>query len=94
MEENDGFDHPMDNLGDASVHTRSVLKPHGVWAIVSPFNFPMALAGGPSGAAIITGNTVVCKPSSDAPLLAMKLYEIYVEAGLPERRLQLRRGPG
>ncbi|MEP7379058.1 MAG: aldehyde dehydrogenase family protein [Chloroflexota bacterium] len=84
MEENNGFDHPMDNLGDAAVHTRSVLKPHGVWAIVSPFNFPMALAGGPSGAAIITGNTVVCKPSSDAPLLAMKLYEILVEAGLPK----------
>ncbi|MEA2676867.1 MAG: 1-pyrroline-5-carboxylate dehydrogenase, partial [Chloroflexota bacterium] len=61
MEENDGFDHPMDNLGDDAVHTRSLLKPHGVWAIVSPFNFPMALAGGPSGAAIITGNTVVCK---------------------------------
>ena len=35
MEENDGFDRPMDNLGDETVHTRSVLKPHGVWAIVS-----------------------------------------------------------
>jgi 1-pyrroline-5-carboxylate dehydrogenase len=94
MQEHDGFDHPMDNLGDASVHTRSVLKPHGVWAVVSPFNFPMALAGGPSGAAIITGNTVVCKPSSDAPLLAMKLYEIYVEAGLPKGVFNYVAGPG
>jgi 1-pyrroline-5-carboxylate dehydrogenase len=94
MEENDGFDHPMDNLGDAAVHTRSVLKPHGVWAIVSPFNFPMALAGGPSGAAIITGNTVVCKPSSDAPLLAMKLYEIFVDAGLPKGVFNYVAGPG
>jgi 1-pyrroline-5-carboxylate dehydrogenase len=94
MEENDGFDRPMDNLGDDAVHTRSVLKPHGVWAIVSPFNFPMALAGGPSGAAIITGNTVVCKPSSDAPLLAMKLYEIYVEAGLPNGVFNYVAGPG
>jgi 1-pyrroline-5-carboxylate dehydrogenase len=94
MEENDGFDHPMDNLGEASVHTRSVLKPHGVWAIVSPFNFPMALAGGPSGAAIITGNTVVCKPSSDAPLLAMKLYEILVDAGLPKGVFNYVAGPG
>src|SRR5450756_462843 len=46
---NDGFDHPMGNLGDTTVHTRSVLKPHGVWAIISPFNFPMALSGGPAG---------------------------------------------
>jgi 1-pyrroline-5-carboxylate dehydrogenase len=94
MEENDGFDHPMDNLGDATVHTRSVLKPHGVWAVVSPFNFPMALAGGPSIAAILTGNTVVCKPSSDAPLLAMKLYEILVEAGLPKGVFNIVTGPG
>jgi 1-pyrroline-5-carboxylate dehydrogenase len=94
MEENHGFDHPMDNLGDATVRTRSVLKPHGVWAVVSPFNFPMALAGGPSIAAILTGNTVVCKPSSDAPLLAMKLYEILVEAGVPKGVFNIVTGPG
>ena len=94
MENNEGFDKPMDNLGDDSVHTRSVLKPHGVWAVVSPFNFPMALAGGPSIAAILTGNTVVCKPSSDAPLLAMKLYEILVEAGVPNGVFNFVSGPG
>ncbi len=49
IERNNGFDRPMGNLGDAAVHTRSVLKPHGVWAVISPFNFPMALSGGPSG---------------------------------------------
>jgi len=94
MEDNEGFDKPMDNLGDDTVHTRSVLKPHGVWAVVSPFNFPMALAGGPSIAAIVTGNTVVCKPSSDAPLLAMKLYEILVEAGVPKGVFNFVAGPG
>ena len=41
---NDGFDHPMGNLGDATVHTRSVLKPYGVWGVISPFNFPFALS--------------------------------------------------
>ena len=45
MEQNRGFDRPMGNLGDPAVHTRSVLKPHGVWAVISPFNFPMALSG-------------------------------------------------
>ncbi len=44
MEDNDGYDHPMGNLGDATVHTRSILRPHGVFAVISPFNFPMALA--------------------------------------------------
>src|SRR3990170_1340001 len=59
MEDNDGYDHPMDNLGDKAVHTRSILRPHGVFAVVSPFNFPMALATGPSSAAMMAGNTVV-----------------------------------
>ena len=63
MEDNDGYDHPMGNLGDATVHTRSVLRPHGVFAVISPFNFPMALATGPTGAALIAGNTVVFKPA-------------------------------
>ncbi len=47
MVDNDGYDHPMGNLGDASVHTSSILRPHGVFAVISPFNFPMALACGP-----------------------------------------------
>ena len=33
MEDNEGYDHPMGNLGDASVHTRSILRPHGVFAV-------------------------------------------------------------
>src|SRR4029078_7520518 len=46
-EDNDFYDHPMDSLRDAAVHTRSILRPHGVFAVISPFNFPMALAAGP-----------------------------------------------
>ena len=83
MEQSNGFDRPMGNLGDASVHTRSVLKPHGVWAVISPFNFPMALSGGPSGGALVAGNTVVYKPSSDAPLTGVHLAQIFQDAGLP-----------
>lgn len=94
MDANDGFDHVMGNLGDETVHTRSMLKPHGVWAVISPFNFPFALTGGPSGGAIIAGNTVVCKPSSEAPLLAMKLYQILEEAGLPHGVFNYVAGPG
>ena len=46
MELNDGFDRPMGNLGDTTVHTRSVLKPHGVWAVISPFKGRTLTLGG------------------------------------------------
>jgi 1-pyrroline-5-carboxylate dehydrogenase len=94
LEANDGFDHAMGNLGDTTVHTRSVLKPHGVWAVISPFNFPMALSGGPSGGALVAGNAVVYKPSSDAPLCGVKLTEIADLAGLPHGVFNMVSGPG
>jgi len=91
---NDGFDRPMGNLGDPTVHTRSVLKPHGVWAIISPFNFPMALSGGPAGGALVAGNAVVYKPSSDAPLCGVKLTELADLAGLPRGVFNMVTGSG
>jgi 1-pyrroline-5-carboxylate dehydrogenase len=89
FEKADGFVKPMGSLSPRE-RTRSVLRPYGVFAVISPFNFPMALAGGPAGGAMIAGNTVVLKPSSDAPLLACKFGEILSEAGLPD----LVTGPG
>ena len=94
MEDNDGYDHPMDNLGDAAVHTRSLLRPHGVFAVISPFNFPMALAAGPTAAALMAGNTVVFKPSSAAPMSGVKLIEAYRDAGIPDGVVNLVMGPG
>ncbi|HSL34372.1 MAG TPA: aldehyde dehydrogenase family protein [Candidatus Limnocylindrales bacterium] len=94
MEDNDGYDHPMDNLGDSAVHTRSILRPHGVFAVISPFNFPMALCAGPTAAALIAGNTVVFKPSSAAPISGVKLVEAYRDAGLPDGVINLVMGPG
>jgi 1-pyrroline-5-carboxylate dehydrogenase len=94
MVDNDGYDHPMGNLGDVAVHTRSILRPHGVFAVISPFNFPMALAAGPTGAALLAGNTVVFKPSSASPLSAVKLIEAYVDAGVPAGAINLVMGQG
>ena len=94
MIDNDGYDHPMGNLGDASVHTSSILRPHGVFAVISPFNFPMALACGPAGAALLGGNTVVLKPSTTSPLSAVKLIEAYIDAGVPKGAINLVMGPG
>ncbi len=62
----------------------SVLKPYGVWVVISPFNFPFALAGGPSGAALVTGNCVVFKPASDTPWTGRLLTEAFRDAGIPD----------
>jgi 1-pyrroline-5-carboxylate dehydrogenase len=93
MERNDGFVKPMGSLSPEE-HTRSILKPHGVWGVISPFNFPMALAGGPAAGALIAGNTVVMKPSSDAPLLAYKFVQVLREVGVPAGVANLVTGPG
>ena len=93
FEKADGFVKPMGSLSEAE-KTRSVLRPYGVFAVISPFNFPMALAGGPAGGAIIAGNTVVLKPSSDAPLLGWKFGEVLREAGLPAGVFNLVTGSG
>ncbi len=94
MEENNGYDHPMGNLGDAAVHTRTILRPHGVFGVISPFNFPMALASGPIAGALIAGNTVVFKPASVTSWSAVVLTQAYVDAGVPAGVLNLVMGPG
>jgi 1-pyrroline-5-carboxylate dehydrogenase len=82
VEKHDGFATKLGVLG-AGEENYSVLRPYGVWAVISPFNFPLALAAGPSGGALVAGNTVVFKPASATPLLGFKLYEIMMEAGVP-----------
>ncbi|HXG26956.1 MAG TPA: aldehyde dehydrogenase family protein [Candidatus Binatia bacterium] len=93
-EDNSFFDHPMDNLGDSTVHTRSILRPHGVFAVISPFNFPMALAAGPVGAALLAGNTVVYKPASATPYSGVNLVHALEDAGVPAGVINLVMGPG
>jgi len=93
-EDNAFYDHEMDNLGDAAVHTRSILRPHGVFAVISPFNFPMALAVGPTSAAMMAGNTVVFKPASASAMTAIAILEAYRDAGVPDGVFNLVMGPG
>ena len=93
-EDNSFYDHPMDNLGDAAVHTRSILRPHGVFAVISPFNFPMALAVGPTCAAMMAGNTVILKPASASAMTAIAILEAYRDAGVPDGVFNLVMGPG
>jgi len=93
MEKNEGYIKQMFSAyPDEKCH--SVLKPYGVFAVIAPFNFPLAITTGMCSAAMITGNTVVLKPSSDTPLVAYKLCEILELAGLPVGVINLITGPG
>ena len=70
-------------------------KPKGVIAIVSPFNFPLAIGAFWNAApAIVEGNTVVLKPSEDAPMSTQIAVEIYHEAGIPKGVINLVHGDG
>ena len=96
MEKNGGFIVEMGRdplVGYTSTNT-SVLRPYGVWLVISPFNFPGALTGGPSGAALVTGNTIVMKPATDTPWVARLLAECFRDAGLPDGVFNYVTGPG
>ncbi len=57
--------------------------PLGVGAVIPPWNFPFAIMAGMTAAAIVTGNTVILKPSSDAPTIAANFFDVLEEAGIP-----------
>jgi 1-pyrroline-5-carboxylate dehydrogenase len=96
MEKNNGFISEMgqDPIPGVVSRNTSALRPYGVWLVVSPFNFPTALTGGPVGAALVTGNTVVAKPSSDVPWSVRLLADCFRDAGLPDGVFNLVTGPG
>ena len=85
FERNSGYARALadDPLTDYRSHNRSVLKPHGVWAVIAPFNFPLALLGGPTAAALVTGNTVVAKGATDTPWAGRLLADCIRDAGVP-----------
>jgi 1-pyrroline-5-carboxylate dehydrogenase len=72
----------------------SVMRPYGVWAVVCPFNFPLAISAGMLTGAIITGNTVVVKPASPAPLSPFLIEKAYRDAGLPPGVINIVTGSG
>lgn len=68
--------------------------PLGVGVIIAPWNFPLAILTGMTTAALVTGNTVVIKPSSDTPTIAAKFAEVLAEAGFPGASFSLITGSG
>ncbi len=68
--------------------------PLGVIGVIPPWNFPLAICMGMTTAALVAGNTVVLKPSSDSPVVASIMYDILTEAGLPPGVLNFVPGSG
>jgi len=69
-------------------------EPRGVAAVIGPWNFPLAISVGMTAAALVTGNTVVYKPSSNSCVTGSMVYTLFQEAGLPPGVLQFLPGPG
>ncbi len=93
MEFHKGYVLPLEPPGKGQ-KTFSVLRPYGVWAVIAPWNFPMALATGMSAGALVTGNTVVFKPSSESPVAGYEIYRAFADAGVPNGVFNLMVGPG
>ena len=72
------------NPANPGVFTYTLREPLGVVGIITPWNFPLVIASWKLAPALACGNTVVHKPSEDAPLSALRLRELAVEAGFPE----------
>jgi 1-pyrroline-5-carboxylate dehydrogenase len=87
-----GYEMPLG--GTNGERTKTLLKPFGVFGVIAPFNFPLALSAGPAAAALITGNTVVFKPSSDTPFTGLRMYEIIHRSGIPVGVFNLVTGSG
>ncbi len=93
MEFHKGYVLPLESPGKGQ-KTVSVLRPYGVWAVIAPWNFPMALATGMSAGALVAGNAVVFKPSSESPVAGYEIYRAFADAGLPNGVFNLMVGPG
>ncbi len=93
MEEHKGY---LREMGSLSPNEKaiSILRPYGVFVVIAPFNFPIALSAGMSGGALLGGNAVILKPSQETPLCGQLLYEALRDAGLPDGLFQLVQGKG
>ena len=68
--------------------------PLGAGIIIPPWNFPLAILAGMTVAALVSGNTVIIKPSSETPTIAAKFAEVLAEAGFPAKAFSLCVGSG
>jgi len=72
----------------------TVRQPIGIVGLIAPWNFPVAIPAWKIAPALICGNTIVFKPSSDTPLCALELVRIIEKAGVPKGVMNIVTGPG
>jgi len=88
------FIRPMPLPGPTGEHNELRLHGRGVFACISPWNFPLAIFTGPVAAALAAGNTVVAKPAEQTPLIGALAIELFHHAGFPNDVVQLAPGDG
>ena len=88
------FAEPMPLPGPTGEENRLSLHGRGVFATISPWNFPLAIFIGPAAAALAAGNTVVAKPAEQTPLIASLAVRLCHEAGIPQEVFHLLPGDG
>ncbi|MFZ1742634.1 MAG: bifunctional proline dehydrogenase/L-glutamate gamma-semialdehyde dehydrogenase PutA, partial [Pontixanthobacter sp.] len=93
-EARDLFSEPFLLPGPTGEENRISLAGRGVFATISPWNFPLAIFIGPAAAALAAGNCVVAKPAEQTPLIAALAVKLCHEAGMPEEIFQLLPGAG
>ncbi|HXG24995.1 MAG TPA: aldehyde dehydrogenase family protein [Chthonomonadales bacterium] len=81
-------------VADPHKRVYTIRQPRGVYAVITPWNFPMAIPSEYLPYAIVAGNTVCWAPAPTAALAAIKLMECMIEAGLPKGVINLVTGPG
>jgi len=82
------------NYDLAGENNRYFYQPKGIAVVISPWNFPFAIATGMTVAALVTGNCTLLKPAATSSVIAAKLTEILIEAGIPKGVLQFVPGKG
>ena len=85
---------PQDVVQLPGEEDEMVYIPLGVGVVIPPWNFPLAILVGMTVASLVTGNTVILKPSSDTPTIGAKFAEVLLEAGFPESSFTLLTGSG
>ncbi|QLH13063.1 aldehyde dehydrogenase family protein [Paracoccus pantotrophus] len=93
LRKNNGYVRPMNELIEKETAT-SVLRPYGVFAVIAPFNFPVALSIGMIVGALLGGNSVVYKPSPECQLTGLLIAEGLRKAGLPDGVFNIVLGDG
>jgi len=88
------FAHPEALTGPVGETNALELHGRGVFACISPWNFPLAIFTGQVAAALAAGNTVLAKPAEQTPFIAAEAVRLFQQAGLPDGVLHLLPGPG